>query len=109
MVVAPLMALVLPPRIGLGLMLPLLMATDVMALVHYRGRWDRRSVAALLPPALVGIGLGGYLLRGIAPGARAPLVGLAALGFAPFQVYPLRPPPSPKPPRLPALGGRAVG
>src|SRR5712692_2358384 len=42
-------------------MLPLLLATDVMALARYRGRWDRRSVAVLLPPALLGFGLGGYL------------------------------------------------
>src|SRR5690349_15318332 len=58
-VVMPLLALVLPPKLGLGLMLPLLLTTDVMALIYYRGQWDRRNVAVLLPPALLGIGLGG--------------------------------------------------
>src|SRR2546426_12519348 len=59
MIVAPLLALVMPPKLGLGLMLPLLLATDVLALAHYRGQWDRRSVAGLLPPALPGVRLGG--------------------------------------------------
>lgn len=92
MVVAPLLALVLPPKIGLGLMLPLLLATDVMALHYYRGRWDRRSVAVLLPPALVGIALGGWLLQGLSSELLVRLIGLMALGFGGLQLYRVRRP-----------------
>jgi uncharacterized protein len=92
MVVAPLLALVLPARVGLGLMLPLLMATDVMALVHYRGRWDRRNVAVLLPPALLGIALGGYLLRLLSSELLVKLIALLALSFGAFQLYRARRP-----------------
>lgn len=87
LVVTPLLALVLPPKDGLGLMLPLLIATDVMALVRYRGQWDRRCVAVLLPPALLGIALGGELLGVIPSEALMRLIGLLALVFGGAQLY----------------------
>jgi uncharacterized membrane protein YfcA len=92
MIVAPLLALVMPPKLGLGLMLPLLLATDVMALAYYRGQWDRRSVVVLLPPALLGIGLGGYLLRLIPGELLARVIGLLALGFSGVQLWQARRP-----------------
>jgi uncharacterized membrane protein YfcA len=86
MVVTPLLALVLPPRVGLGLMLPLLLTTDLMALVWYRGQWDRHSVAILLPPSILGIALGGYLLQLIPSDLLVRLMGLFALVFASLQL-----------------------
>ncbi len=86
MIVTPVLAMVLPPKIGLGLMLPLLIATDVMALLYYRGQWDRRNVAVLLPPALLGIGLGSYLLRIIPSDLLVRLIGLLALTFGAVQL-----------------------
>jgi uncharacterized membrane protein YfcA len=85
MVVTPLLALVLPPRVGLGLMLPLLLTTDLLALVRYRGQWDRRSVATLLPPSILGIALGGYLLQLIPSDLLVRLIGLFALVFSSMQ------------------------
>ena len=109
MIVAPLLALVMPPKLGLGLMLPLLLATDVLALAHYRGQWDRRSVAVLLPPALLGIGLGGYLLRLIPGDLLARLIGLLALGFSGTQFWQARRPLPPAKVRLPPWLGAALG
>jgi hypothetical protein len=109
MVVLPLLALVLPPKIGLGLMLPLLIATDVMALAYYRGQWDRRSVAVLLPPAILGIALGGHLLRIISPEALVRLIALLALGFAGYRVYRSRNSQSDGPPRFRPWLGVALG
>jgi uncharacterized membrane protein YfcA len=85
MVVTPLLALVMPPRLGLGLMLPLLLMTDLLALVRYRGQWDRHSVAVLLPPSILGIALGGYLLQLIPSDLLVRLIGLFALVFASLQ------------------------
>src|SRR5437763_4826058 len=81
LVVTPLLALVLPPKVGLGPMLPLLLATDVMALVRYRGQWDRRCVGVLLPPALVGIGHGGALVRGVASDLHVREIGQMTVRF----------------------------
>jgi uncharacterized protein len=109
MVVTPLLALVLPPKYGLGLMLPLLIATDVMALVRYWGQWDRRCVAVLLPPALLGIGLGGQLLRLIPSEALVRMIGLLALAFGATQLYQSRRPEPEKAPRFRPWLGAALG
>src|SRR5205085_9405256 len=47
---------------ALGLMLPLLIAGDVLAVWQYRKLWDRRIVLRLLPGSLVGIAAGGAIL-----------------------------------------------
>jgi uncharacterized membrane protein YfcA len=113
MVVTPLLAMVLPPKIGLGLMLPLLLATDVMALVYYRGRWDHRNIAVLLPPALLGIALGGYLLQILSSELLVRLIGLLSLAFGSVQLYRIRLPlPTGEPrfrPWLGAILGFAAG
>jgi uncharacterized protein len=109
LVVTPLLALVLPPKYGLGLMLPLLLATDVMALVRYRGQWDRRCVAVLLPPSLAGIALGGELLRIIPSETLMRLIGLLALTFGGVQWLQCRQAPSLVPPRFRPGAGVALG
>jgi uncharacterized membrane protein YfcA len=92
LVVPPLVSLVLPPREGLGLLLPLLLATDVMAMVRYRGLWDRRCVGLLLPPALAGIALGGQLLQVIPSELLVRVIGLLALIFGGAQLVQARRP-----------------
>lgn len=109
LVVTPLLALVLPPKEGLGLMLPLLLATDVMAIVRYRGQWDRRCVAVLLPPALVGIGLGAELLRVIPSAILIRLIGLLAVLFGAAQLAQSRHTLSLEPPRFRPWVGAALG
>src|SRR4051794_4844301 len=51
--VAPMLATVMPSRAAIGLMLPLLLAGDVMTLVGYRGGWDRRNLIEILPGAIL--------------------------------------------------------
>jgi uncharacterized membrane protein YfcA len=71
-------------------MLPLLLATDVMALRYYRGRWDRRNVAVLVLPALLGIALGGWLLSVLSSALLGRMIGLLAVAFGGFQLFRLR-------------------
>lgn len=50
MLVPPLLALFIEDaRIAVGLLLPLLLATDVFALRFYWGRWDKRNVVPIDP------------------------------------------------------------
>jgi uncharacterized membrane protein YfcA len=81
-VVTPLLATIFPPRDALGLTLPLLLATDIMALYLYRGLWDRRQVRALLPGSLFGIAAASPVLRDLPPAALARVIGALALLFA---------------------------
>jgi uncharacterized membrane protein YfcA len=78
-VATPVLASVFAPREALGLTLPLLFATDLMALMLYRGQWDRRHVATLLPGTLVGIALAAPLLQMLSPAALARVIGVLAL------------------------------
>jgi hypothetical protein len=78
-VATPVLATVFGPGQALGLTLPLLFATDLMALVLYRGRWDRRRVAALLPGTLTGIAVAAPVLRLLPPTGLARVIGALVL------------------------------
>ena len=83
----PLMALVTSPVRAAAVMLPILIVQDLVSVWAYRRHWDRRSLAALLPGAVIGIGLG-YLLAARVPDAAVELaVGLISVGFALRRVY----------------------
>ena len=49
----PMMALVMPAREVIGLVLPLLMFADIFAVALHWKRWDRRLVMLLIPGAVV--------------------------------------------------------
>lgn len=54
----PLMALVISPVQAAAIMLPILVMMDVVSLWSWRGFYDRRTLAIMLPGALVGIAIG---------------------------------------------------
>ena len=54
----PLMALVMPPVQAAAILLPILCLMDVVSLWTWRGIYDRKTLAIMLPGSLVGIGLG---------------------------------------------------
>jgi uncharacterized protein len=58
MLAVPMLALVISPIQAAGIMLPILVAMDIVGLIAYRGHADRRSLMILLPAAVAGIGLG---------------------------------------------------
>lgn len=86
-VAAPLMALVIPAKLALGVILPLSLMTDVISVRYYWGRWEGHHVRALLPGMLLGVAIGGLLL-GVIPEIwfRRILGGLACI-FAALQVF----------------------
>lgn len=95
----PVMALVLPPVQAAAVLLPVLLMMDAVSLWTWRGRAQGWLLRAMLPPALLGIGLG-WLAAAITPDAAVKLiVGLLALGFVARQFA--RPGP-------PASGARRV-
>jgi uncharacterized membrane protein YfcA len=71
----PILSLVIPPHLAVGVMLPLLMVGDAFALYAYRGQWDWGIVRRLLPGAIVGALAGTYLLVRLPGGALR--IGLA--------------------------------
>lgn len=77
----PLLALVISPVQAAGMMLPILLVMDVVAVIAYRRIFDRGIVLALLPAGLVGTGLGWATASLVSDDAVRVLVGLIALAF----------------------------
>lgn len=78
----PVLALVMPPVQAAALLLPLLLAMDAVGLWTWRGRFDRATLVAMLPAAVVGIAVGGLTAAITSEAAVRLIVGLVALAFA---------------------------
>ena len=78
----PLLALVVSPVQGAAIMLPILIAQDVVTVWAYRRAWDSRNLAILLPGAALGIGLGYLLASRVSDAAVALAVGVISIAFA---------------------------
>ena len=65
--VTPLLALVMPVPIALGLALPMLLIGDCFALYAHWDGWDKRIVWAILPSTVVGVVIAGLLLDVLTP------------------------------------------
>jgi uncharacterized membrane protein YfcA len=84
----PLLTLTIPVTKALGLLLPLLIITDVFALIHYRTHFDSRSLRILVPSACLGIAAATLFFdyfRGSQQYLRLS-IGAVALLFVLFQV-----------------------
>ncbi len=77
----PLMALAIPVPQAAAIMLPLLIAMDVIGLWAYRRQWDRPNMKIMLPGAAVGLVLGYLFFRYFPESAMRLLIGVISLGF----------------------------
>jgi uncharacterized membrane protein YfcA len=93
----PLMALVISPLEAAAIMLPILIVMDVVALLAWRGVWDRPSVAVLLPSMMVGIGLGWAVAAYVTDEIVRLVLGAVALAFTLDYLFRGRMTSAPKP------------
>lgn len=104
-VATPMMALILPPEIALGVLLPLLMLIDAVTLKPYWRQWDMRATALLILGAMPGLALGAAFWRVADADMLRGLIGLVALGFVAHQLWRRwRPMPTQNRPARPAIG-----
>lgn len=87
LLVTPIMVSLLPSKTAVGVMLPLLMCADAVALKHYWGEWRAHGLGAVLAGAAVGVGLGGLLMGSVSDVGLRRFVGAAACFFAVFTVF----------------------
>lgn len=78
----PLMSLVISPVEAAGIMLPILIAMDMVGLVAYRHEFDKTNLAILLPPALVGIAVGWATAAFVTEAHVRLIVGIIGLVYA---------------------------
>lgn len=83
----PVLALVFPPKIALGLGAPVMLASDLMGIRNYWGEWDDwHEILRIILAASVGIALGGYLIHILPPQVFKRAIGVFAITFALFQL-----------------------
>jgi uncharacterized membrane protein YfcA len=78
----PLMALAISPVQAAAILLPLLMAQDVVSVWAFRRTWDRRIIAVMIPGAVIGIALGYLVAAEVSVEAVLAGVGLISILFA---------------------------
>lgn len=82
----PLLALVMDPVAGAGMLLPILMAQDILSVWAFRRNFDRRTLAVTLPGALVGIILAWWLAAVVSGDAVRAAVGAIAVLFGTYRL-----------------------
>jgi hypothetical protein len=87
----PLLALVISPVQAAAIMLPILIAMDVVGVWAYRRDFDRANLSYLIPGSVIGIGVG-WLTASIVSEAHVRLlVGLIAVAFTLYFWLGIRP------------------
>jgi uncharacterized protein len=82
----PLVALVVPPFTAAAIMLPVLIAMDLIGLWNYRGYVKWSIIRTMLPGALAGIAIGWATAAHVPDPAVRIIVGLIAVTFAVTQI-----------------------
>lgn len=92
----PLMALAISPVTAAGIMLPILLLMDIVALFAWRGTYDRELLRLILPASVLGVGLGYVTATTISADGVRFLVGTLCLLFAAHWFLAARHRPEPK-------------
>ena len=84
----PLMALGMrDPVRAAAILLPILIAQDVVGVTAFRHSWNGRVLAAMLPGAVVGIALGYLLAAAISSSAVMAVLGAISILFGAFRLW----------------------
>jgi len=83
---APLLALVIEPRLAVGLMLPLLMLMDVASLRAYWMRWRWPEARNLMLGAIPGVAVGWSVFGAVSSDGVRLMIGLLAVGFVAWNL-----------------------
>jgi uncharacterized membrane protein YfcA len=78
----PIMALAISPVQAAGIVLPILILSDIIALVSYRGAFDLATVKIILPAAAIGIAIGWATAAWVTEDHIRLIVGLISVLFA---------------------------
>lgn len=86
-VAVPMMALVISPVQAAAIILPILLAQDVIGVWSFRKTWDKGLVILMLPSAAVGIFVGWLLAARVEVAAVELSIGLIAVAFSLQQLW----------------------
>jgi len=83
----PLLALAMDPVQAAGILLPILIAQDVIGVAAFRRTWDGRVLAIMLPSAVVGVILGWWFAASVSSRAVLIAVGAISLLFGLYRLW----------------------
>ena len=81
LVATPLLALVMPPLEAAAIMLPIMIVQDATSVWVYRKEFNRRILTIMIPGAVVGIALAGWLAAYISDAAVRVFIGVTTIAF----------------------------
>jgi uncharacterized membrane protein YfcA len=84
---APILILVMSPQQAVGIILPLLLFADAIALYFYWGQWDMRYIRLLVPMSVIGVIIGTVLLATLDGSALKRSIGLLTLVAVLYKVF----------------------
>jgi hypothetical protein len=82
MLAVPLLALAVSPVQAIGILVPILLAQDVVTLWSYRRDWSGRILAVMIPGQIAGVGIAWALAAYVPDSLIRLVVGLIAVLFA---------------------------
>jgi uncharacterized membrane protein YfcA len=82
MLTVPILALVISPVQAAAIVLPILVLSDLVAVISYRGIYDLKTLAIMLPGAMVGIGIGWWTAAWVTEREIRLIVGIISVAFA---------------------------
>jgi len=82
LLVVPILSLAVSPVQAAGIVLPILVLSDLVALYSYWGEWDSRTMAVMMPGALVGVAVGWWTAAWVGEEQIRLILGVISVAFA---------------------------
>ena len=86
-VTIPMLAMVLPVKDVIGMMPPVLMLADALAVGFHWRKWDNRMVLLLIPASIVGVAVGTLFLANASGQLIRIVLGVIVLLFAFYKIF----------------------
>ncbi|MDB5704007.1 MAG: hypothetical protein JWN66_1123 [Sphingomonas bacterium] len=83
----PILALAIPPVQAAAILLPILIAQDVVGIWAFRKDWDGHVLAWMLPGSVIGIALGWFLAARVSESAVMGVVGAISILFGGYRLW----------------------
>jgi uncharacterized protein len=83
----PLIALGMDPVRGAAILLPILIAQDIVSVGAFRKSWDGRVLAIMLPGAIVGVALGYVFAASVSERAILAALGAVSILFGGYRLW----------------------
>ena len=83
----PVMVLSMSPITAAGILLPILLIMDFLAIYFYWNKWDLNNVYIILPPAILGIFIGGLTFQYISADSIRIIVGIICILFVFLTIF----------------------